>query len=193
MAVRDSLARRWFVFGFSSQMNMAATLPAVYERSNRDDRSTVVIGGTLRVGSDAAGTGLGRLEHGEDRRQSADATAIALFANLFEPGGGVAAAGVRERLLIAALERAAIAGVERFLIAEARADVGQIGAGDPQGRARADELDQRRQDDVDARVGARAVAVLDEVVQRAAQDRDNLHGVGALFPDVAQPDHLELE
>ena len=37
------------------------------------------------------------------------------------------------------------------------------------------------------------MAVLDEVVERAAQDGDNLYRVCALFPDVAQPDHLELE
>src|SRR5437763_4384612 len=154
MARRCSLARRKFVFGFSSQMNMRVTLLAVDERRNRDDRAAVFVGGTLRVGSDAAGAGAGRLEHGEDRRQAADAAAVALFANLLEPRGGVAAAGVGEGLLIATLERRAIAGVERLLIAEARADVRQIGAGDPQGRARADELDQRREHGVDARVRA---------------------------------------
>src|SRR5207237_9499398 len=102
---------------------------AVHHGSNRHERAAVVVGGTLRVGDELARARLRGLEHGEDRRQATHAAAVFLFADLFEPGGRIAASAGMQRLLIAALERLAIGGVERLLVAEARPDVGGIGAG----------------------------------------------------------------
>src|SRR3954470_14072996 len=129
------------------------------------DRLLVVTEATIDATRDGT-------EQRVDRREAAHAARLEIAGHVLPEAFGVAAGGVIERLAIRLVQRGALALVERLRIAEARADVREIGAGDDDRALVVDHLAHGIEEALDGARTARAVAVR-LVLTEPGEDRDD--------------------